>query len=66
MSCTEDMYSCEYEFSDEELKQLEELSAQYDKMLLETSSAEVGFCGFPCGYGCPTCTNRGYDPSEEN
>lgn len=65
MSNTEEMYCCEYEFSDEELEQLEEIYAQYDKMLLETSSAEVGFCGFPCNYGCPTCTNTGYDPSDD-
>lgn len=64
MSSTEEMYSCEYEFSDEELQQLEEIYAQYDKMLLETSSAEVGFCGFSCNYGCPACST-GYDPLDE-
>lgn len=26
---------------------------------------EIGYCGFPCGYGCPTCDTGGYDGRDE-
>jgi hypothetical protein len=26
--------------------------------------AETGYCGYPCDYGCPTCSEQ-YDPRDE-
>lgn len=26
---------------------------------------EIGYCGFPCGFGCPTCDTGGYDGADE-
>jgi hypothetical protein len=28
------------------------------------SPAEIGYCGFPCDFGCPTCS-ASYDPMDE-
>ena len=65
----EEMYnSSEYELSDEELAQLEELYAQYEEMVnheKQQNPARIGFCGYRCDFGCPTCTNSGYDDSDE-
>jgi hypothetical protein len=69
MTEVDEMYnSCEYEFSEEELAQLEEIYEQYDAMLKkeeEQNPVQIGFCGFGCNFGCPTCVNSGYDDSDE-
>jgi hypothetical protein len=67
MTEIEEYISCEYEFSDEELLELEEIYAAYDVMLKreEEQNPQIGFCGFPCNFGCPTCTECGYDDSDE-
>lgn len=65
MSSVEDIYSCEYEFSDEELALLEEVARQYDEMLAKEMEA-IGYCGFPCDGRCQTCGGTGsYDPNDE-
>lgn len=56
------------EISDEEMEQLQEVYEQYEKMLKEEEENEqpqVGFCGYPCNFGCNTCINCGYDDSDE-
>jgi hypothetical protein len=68
MTEIEEYTSCEYEFSDEELAQLEELYASYDVMLKreeEQNPPQIGYCGFRCNFGCPTCADYGYDGSDE-
>jgi len=68
MTEIEDYTSYEYKFSDKELSQLEEIYAAYAAMLKreeEQNPPQVGFCGFRCNFGCPTCTECGYDDSDE-
>jgi hypothetical protein len=68
MTEIEEYISCEYEFSDEELLELEEIYAAYDEILKreeEQNPPQIGFCGFPCNFGCPACTDCGYDDSDE-
>jgi hypothetical protein len=43
----------------EELIQLERLNQMED----EEDDAMVGWCGFRCDFGCPSC--QSYDPSDE-
>jgi len=69
MSNQDDMYSCEYTFSDEELNQIEEISKQYDEMVqdeLEHTHPEIGYCGFICDGNCCECKDSGtYDTADE-
>jgi len=64
---TSDMYSSEYNFSDEELELIEMISRQYDEMLaLEVDySPQIGYCGFECDYECYTCNAGSYDITDE-
>jgi len=58
----------EYEYSAEELALLEEIYKEYVEMIeneLEKNPPQIGFCGFPCNFGCSTCVNCGYDDSDE-
>ncbi len=65
----EEMYnSSDYKMSEEELKQMEEISKQYDEMILSENKKnppQIGFCGFACDFGCSTCAKSGYDDSDE-
>ena len=66
---TEDMYSCEYKMTEEEIKQMEEMEKAYDEMLAKEAKdnpVEIGYCGFPCDGRCQTCGGTGsYDPNDE-
>ena len=69
MSSTIDMYtSCEYLYSDEELDELEKISAQYDAMVKAEEDMwgeSIGYCGFYCNYGCSECASGSYDGDDE-
>lgn len=69
MSNTEDIYSCECEFSKEELSLFEEIARQYDEVVakeMEINLPEIGYCGFPCDGKCQTCGSNGsYDTNDE-
>jgi len=63
-----DMYSCEYIFSEEELDLIEMMSKQYDEILAiqAENPPQIGYCGFACDYECHTCYNVGsYDTANE-
>jgi hypothetical protein len=65
----DDMYSCEYTFTEEELNQIEEISNQYDEMVqdeLEQNPIEIGYCGFICDGKCYDCIGSGtYNTADE-
>lgn len=70
MSSNQDnIYSCEYTFSEEELKQIEEITREYEEMLkreLEQKPIEIGYCGFICDGKCYDCKGYGtYDTADE-
>lgn len=66
---TEDMYSCEYEMSEAEIQQMEEMAKLYDTMLekeAKENPIEIGYCGFPCDGRCQQCNGSGtYDGNDE-
>lgn len=60
--------STQESLTEEEIKALEECSKEYDEYLRkeeEQNPPSIGYCGFQCNFGCPRCSNSGYDASDE-
>jgi hypothetical protein len=47
----------------EELLWLEKTNQMEDERDTQEDDAMVGWCGFRCNFGCPSC--QSYDPSDE-